>query len=198
MIDYWCLTLCRQYLGHVAAARGKFFKSHQHGDGQHIFSKFCYPPSSLEKGVVIHINKLELPSSKYALCQVRFKLVQWLWRSLQTDRQTDNGQQVIRKAPLTKMGLKLIKGKKQMKFARGLCVRLTDLASKVELLPAVRCFPRQVVGHVTVHTDVACFGLLSGHALQGVSGLVVEIVVFNRCIVGPNHLLKICGIVENS
>ena len=99
---------------------------------------------------------------------------------------------------MTKRGFEINKGKKKMKFARGLCVRLTDLAPKVELLPAVRCFPRQVVGHVTVHTDVVCLCLLSGHALQGGLGLVVEIAVFNRCIVGPNHLLKICGIVENS
>ena len=35
-----------------------------------------------EKGVVLHLNKLESPSPKDALCQDRLKLIQWLWRRL--------------------------------------------------------------------------------------------------------------------
>ena len=34
----------------------------------------------LEKGGVLHLNKLESPSPKDALCQVWLKLPQWLWR----------------------------------------------------------------------------------------------------------------------
>ena len=33
-----------------------------------------------EKGVVLHLNKLESPSPKNALCQVWMKLEQWIWR----------------------------------------------------------------------------------------------------------------------
>ena len=41
--------------------------------------QFCYY-LSLEKGGVLHLNKLEFPSPKNALCQVWLKLAQWLWR----------------------------------------------------------------------------------------------------------------------
>ena len=34
---------------------------------------------SLEKGGVLHLNKLELPSPKDAICQVWLKLAQWFW-----------------------------------------------------------------------------------------------------------------------
>ena len=41
-----------------------------------VFSLFHnYPP--LEKGGVLHLNKLESPSSKDTLCQVWLKLAQW-------------------------------------------------------------------------------------------------------------------------
>ena len=35
---------------------------------------------SLEKGRALHLNKLEFPSPKDALCQVWLKLTQWFWR----------------------------------------------------------------------------------------------------------------------
>ena len=35
----------------------------------------------LEKGRILHLNKLESPSSKDALCQVWLKLALWFWRS---------------------------------------------------------------------------------------------------------------------
>ena len=35
---------------------------------------------SLEKGRALHLQKLESPSPKDALCQVWLKLVQWFWR----------------------------------------------------------------------------------------------------------------------
>ena len=34
----------------------------------------------LEKGKVLHLNKLESPLPKDALCQVWLKLAQWFWR----------------------------------------------------------------------------------------------------------------------
>ena len=34
----------------------------------------------LEKGGALHLNKLEFPSPKDALCQVWLKLAQWFWR----------------------------------------------------------------------------------------------------------------------
>ena len=34
----------------------------------------------LEKGRALHLNKLEFPSPKDALCQVWLKLAQWFWR----------------------------------------------------------------------------------------------------------------------
>ena len=44
-----------------------------------VFSLFCnYLP--LEKGRVLHLNKLESPSPKDALCQVWLKMAQWFWR----------------------------------------------------------------------------------------------------------------------
>ena len=44
-----------------------------------VFSLFRnYLP--LEKGGALHLNKLESPSPKDALCQVWLKLAQWFWR----------------------------------------------------------------------------------------------------------------------
>ena len=44
-----------------------------------VFSLFCnYIP--LEKGLAIDFNKLELPSSKETLCQVKLILTYWFWR----------------------------------------------------------------------------------------------------------------------
>ena len=48
----------------------------------------------LEKGWALHLNKLESPSPKNALCQVWLKLAQWFWKRRWkyekfTDRQTD-------------------------------------------------------------------------------------------------------------
>ena len=44
-----------------------------------VFSLFRnYLP--LEKGAALHLNKLESPSPKDALCQVWLKLAQWFWR----------------------------------------------------------------------------------------------------------------------
>jgi hypothetical protein len=65
----------------------------------------------LERGNPLHLNKLESPFSKDDLCHAWLKLAQWFWRrsrkckSLQTDRrtdrQTDDGQKVIRIAHLS-------------------------------------------------------------------------------------------------
>ena len=44
-----------------------------------IISLFCnYLP--LEKGRILHLNKLKSPSPKEALCKIWLKLVQWFWR----------------------------------------------------------------------------------------------------------------------
>ena len=66
----------------------------------------------LEKGGALHLNKLETPSPKDALCQVWLKLTQWFWRkdenvtSLRQQQRRwttmDNGQIVIRKAHLSR------------------------------------------------------------------------------------------------
>ena len=46
---------------------------------ENVFSLFHnYLP--LVKDGVLHLNKLEFPSPKDALCQVWFKLTQWFWR----------------------------------------------------------------------------------------------------------------------
>ena len=34
----------------------------------------------MEKGGALHLNKLESPSHKNALCQVWLKLAEWFWR----------------------------------------------------------------------------------------------------------------------
>ena len=36
----------------------------------------------LENGMALHLNKLESPSPKDALCQVWLKLTQWFWRQI--------------------------------------------------------------------------------------------------------------------
>ena len=73
-----------------------------------IFSLFIdYLP--LEKDGTLHLNKLESPSPKDALCQDLLKLVMWFWRrkwkceKFTTTRTptTDNGQILIRKADLS-------------------------------------------------------------------------------------------------
>ena len=60
---------------------------------QYIFSLLCnYLP--LENSMALYLNKLEFPSPKDALCQVRLKLVMWFWRRKWkcekfTDRRTE-------------------------------------------------------------------------------------------------------------
>ena len=44
-----------------------------------VFSLFPYY-LNLEKGVALHLNKIEFPSPNYALCQVWLKLAQWFLR----------------------------------------------------------------------------------------------------------------------
>ena len=73
-----------------------------------VFSLFPYY-FPLEKGVTLHLRKLESPSPKDALCQVWLKLAQWfLRRSRQkfTDRLRTTGDQ---KSSLELLG-ELIKG----------------------------------------------------------------------------------------
>ena len=64
----------------------------------------------LKKGGALHLNKLESPSPKDALCQVWLKLAVWFWRrrwkcekftTTTTTTTTDNGQILIRKAHLS-------------------------------------------------------------------------------------------------
>ena len=59
--------------------------------------------SPLGKGWGSSLNKLESSSPKDALCQVCLKFAQWKKGKVysQTDRQTDGGQQAIRKAHLS-------------------------------------------------------------------------------------------------
>ena len=78
-----------------------------------IFSLYRYY-LSLETGVAFHLNKLEFPWPKDALCQVWLKLAQWFWKrrwihvcgknNKQTDGRIDgqsDGRQAIRKAHLS-------------------------------------------------------------------------------------------------
>ena len=54
---------------------------------------------SLEKGLVLHVNKVESPSHQNALCQFWLKLAKWFWRSGQfSDRR---GRKPIRQAHLS-------------------------------------------------------------------------------------------------
>ena len=64
----------------------------------------------LKKGVALHLNKLESPSTKGALCQVWLKLSRWFLRRRwtcekftdgRTDGRTDDGRQAIRKVHLS-------------------------------------------------------------------------------------------------
>ena len=66
----------------------------------HHFSLFGYY-LPLEKGMSLHLNKLEFPSSKDALCQVWLKLAQRFWRRKVYDNNDDDGQILIRKAHLS-------------------------------------------------------------------------------------------------
>ena len=63
------------YMTYMATYRRRFFNF------VNSFSLFLnYLP--LEKGGALHLNKLESPSPKDALCQVRLKLAQGLWRRI--------------------------------------------------------------------------------------------------------------------
>ena len=77
-----------------------------------VFSLFLnYLP--LEKDGALHLNKLQSPSPKDALCLVWLKLAQWFWRrrrkcekfkttpTTTTTTTTDNRQILIRKAHLS-------------------------------------------------------------------------------------------------
>ena len=62
----------------------------------------------LEKDVAFHFHKLKFLLPKDLLCHIWLKLAQWFWReeddnvkSLQTDKWTDKGQQVIRRVHLS-------------------------------------------------------------------------------------------------
>ena len=46
----------------------------------------------LEKGGALHMNKIESPSSKDALCQVWLKLAQWFWRRRSKCEKLTDGQ----------------------------------------------------------------------------------------------------------
>ena len=79
---------------------------------------------SLEKGVVLRLNKMEFPSSKDASCQVWLKLAQWFWRSrwncekfttTLTTTTTDNGQILL----VWVSGMKL-------KFSLSVCLNLWE------------------------------------------------------------------------
>ena len=64
-----------------------------------VFSLFPYY-LPLEMGVAFHLNKLESPLPKDALCQVSEKFTDRR-TDRRTERQTDNGRQAIRKAHLS-------------------------------------------------------------------------------------------------
>ena len=64
----------------------KFLRNWPSGSGGEFFfnlinvfllSQNYFP---LGKGVTLHLNKLEFPLPKNALCQVWLKLAQWFWR----------------------------------------------------------------------------------------------------------------------
>ena len=92
---------CLVEIGPVVLER-RFFKF------VNVFSQF-YNNLLLEKSVALHLNKLESPSHKDALCQVWLKLAHWFWRRrwkcekfmTMTMTTTDNGQILIRKAHLS-------------------------------------------------------------------------------------------------
>ena len=86
--------LCAKIGWNWLSASGEFFFNFINA-----FSLFRnYLP--LERDGVLHLNKLESPSPKDALCQVWLKLAQCFRRRWTCDRQTDDGRQVIRKAHL--------------------------------------------------------------------------------------------------
>ena len=89
---------------------------------------------TLEKRRALHLNKLESPSPKDALCQVRLKLAKWFWRrrwkcekftttttttttTTPTTPTTDNGQILIRKAHLSL----------RLRWAKNSCSKLNSL-----------------------------------------------------------------------
>ena len=66
---------------HLRMLYAKFGWNWPHGSFKfvNVFSHFRND-LALEKGRALHLNKLESPSPKDALCQVWLKLVQWLWK----------------------------------------------------------------------------------------------------------------------
>ena len=80
-----CITLSPFYLRMLYAKFGlnwsfsygeEFFKNIF---GQYIFAISCLD-LPLKKDMTLHLNKLESPSPKDALCQVWLKLACWFWR----------------------------------------------------------------------------------------------------------------------
>ena len=67
-----------------------------------IFTFSISPPPPLEKGVALHLNKLESPSLKDALCWILVEIglvvreqKLKMWKSLQTDIQTKGDQKSL-------------------------------------------------------------------------------------------------------
>ena len=103
--------LCAKFGWNWPSGSGDFLKF------VNVFLQFRnYHP--LEKGGALHLNKLESPSHKNALCKVWLKLARWFWRrrwkcekfmmtttttttTSSTTTTADNGQILIRKAQLS-------------------------------------------------------------------------------------------------
>ena len=103
-------TLCQEGFTQISTFLAQWFLRRRFFNDPTLFLPFLdYLP--LGGGEALHLNNLECPLPKDALCQVWLKLAQWFLRrsrkvkSLQTDRQTDrrtdDGQWVIRKAHLS-------------------------------------------------------------------------------------------------
>ena len=75
---YWNQGICPCDLGHY---RGHLCFTNTSYSILPCISLFCnYFP--LEMDLAVHLNKLESPSPKDAMCQVWFKLAQWSWRRI--------------------------------------------------------------------------------------------------------------------
>ena len=69
--------LPKDALCHVWLKLAKRFWGRKFLNFVNVFSLFLIYPPPLEKGRVLHLNKLESPLPKDALCQVWLKLDQW-------------------------------------------------------------------------------------------------------------------------
>ena len=67
-------------MGHIAYVRNQYKSIGTYDNVITLIKKGKKPYLLFENSIVLHLNKLEFPLPKDAICQVWLKLAEWFWR----------------------------------------------------------------------------------------------------------------------